>query len=391
MAARELKPGVYAVGVQDWDKKLFDDLIPLPEGTSYQSYVVKGSEKTALIDPVDAAFEGEFMANLTAAGVSKLDYVIANHAEQDHSGTLPAVLARFPEAKVVTNAKCAELLQSHVHIPADRVTVIADGATLDLGGRTLQFIFAPWVHWPETMFTHLREDKILFTCDFLGSHRATSDLFSTDEHATYLAAKRYYAEIMVPYRAKLGAYLDKIEALAPDMIAPSHGPVHNRPRFIIDAHREWIADKPKNVALVAYVSMHGSTKMLADRLVNSLIAAGVGVHRINLANMDLGDFSMALIDAATIVLGSSTILAGPHPNAISAAYLINGLRPKARFATFLNSYAWGGKTVDMLKAQMPLVKLEYLDPIQVKGMPTDADLKAVDALAATIAAKHATL
>lgn len=391
MAARELKPGVFSVGVLDWDRKLFDDLIPLPEGTSYQSYVVKGSEKMALIDAVDPAFEGEFMANLSAAGVTKLDYVIANHAEQDHSGCLPAVLARFPEAKVVTNAKCAEFLQTHLHVAADRFTTIADGATLDLGGRTLHFIFAPWVHWPETMFTHLREDKILFTCDFLGSHRATSDLFSTDEHATYIAAKRYYAEIMMPYRAKMGGYLDKIEALAPDMIAPSHGPIHNRPRFILDAHREWIADKPKNLALVAYVSMHGSTKMLADRLVDSLIAAGVGVHRINLSNMDLGDFAMALIDAATIVMGSSTVLAGPHPNAVAAAYLINALRPKARFASFLNSFAWGGKVVDMLKAQLSMVKVEYLDPIQVKGMPTEADLNAVDALAAAIAAKHATL
>jgi flavorubredoxin len=331
------------------------------------------------------------MANLTSAGVSKLDYVVANHAEQDHSGCLPAVLARFPEAKVVTNAKCAELLQIHLHIPADRFTTVADGATLDLGGRTLQFIFAPWVHWPETMFTHLREDKILFTCDFLGSHRATTDLFATDEHATYIAAKRYYAEIMAPYRAKLGAYLDKIEALAPDMIAPSHGAIHNRPRFIIDAHRDWIADKPKNLALVAYVSMHGSTKMLADRLVDSLIAAGVGVQRINLASMDLGEFAMALVDAATIVLGSSTVLTGPHPNAVSAAYLINALRPKARFATFLNSFAWGGKTIDILRAQMATVKVEYLDSMQVKGMPTEADLKAVDALAASIAAKHATL
>ena len=391
MAARELKPGVHAVGVLDWDKKLFDDLIPLPEGTSYQSYVVKGAEKTALIDAVDPAFESEFMANLSAAGVTKLDYLIANHAEQDHSGCLPAVLARFPEAKVVANAKCSEYLQCHLHIPSDRCTVVADGATLDLGGRTLQFVFAPWVHWPETMFTHLREDKILFTCDFLGSHRATTDLFATDEHATYLAAKRYYAEIMAPYRTKLGAYLDKVEALAPDMVAPSHGPIHNRPRFIIDAHREWIADKPKNLALVAYVSMHGSTKMLVDRLVNALMAAGVGVQRINLADMDLGDLAMGLVDAATLVLGSSTVLTGPHPAAVSATYLLNALRPKARFATFLNSYAWGGKTTDILKGMMNAVKAEYLDAVQVKGMPTEEDLKAVDRLAATIAAKHASL
>ena len=200
MAARNLQPGVQAVGVLDWDKPLFDDLIPLPEGTSYNAYLVKGRDKVALLDTVDRAFADELLANLAAAGVSKLDYVVSQHAEQDHSGSLPAVLARFPEAKVVTNQKCAELLKMHVHLPAEAGTLIKDGDTLDLGGRTLQFIFAPWVHWPETMFTHLREDKILFTCDFLGAHRATSDLFADDEAQAHLAAKRYYAEIMMPFR-----------------------------------------------------------------------------------------------------------------------------------------------------------------------------------------------
>jgi flavorubredoxin len=391
MAARSLQPGVQAVGVLDWDKPLFDDLIPLPEGTSYNAYLVKGRDKVALLDTVDRVFADELLANLAAAGVSKLDYVVSQHAEQDHSGSLPAVLARFPEAKVVTNQKCAELLKMHVHLPAEAVTLIKDGDTLDLGGRSLQFIFAPWVHWPETMFTHLREDKILFTCDFLGAHRATSDLFADDEAQAHLAAKRYYAEIMMPFRARLGGYIQKIETLGVEMIAPSHGPVYRRPQFILDAHKDWIADKPKNHAVVAYVSMHGSTKIMADRLVDRLIDRGVAVTRINLPHMDLGQMAMALVDAATIVIGTSTVLAGPHPAAASAAYVANMLRPKARFATVIGSLGWGGKTVETIKGLLGNLKVEFLDPVEIKGLPTEADLLAIDALAATIQEKHATL
>jgi len=391
MAARTLKPGVDAVGVLDWDKPLFDDLIPLPDGTSYNAYLIKGQDKVALLDTVDRAFCDELLANLAAAGVSRLDYVVAQHAEQDHSGSLPAVLARFPEAKVVTNQKCAELLKLHVHLPAEAVTLIKDGDILDLGGRTLQFIFAPWVHWPETMFTHLLQDKILFTCDFLGAHRATSDLFADDEPQAYPAAKRYYAEIMMPFRARMSGYIQKVESLGVDMIAPSHGPVYRRPQFILDAHKDWIADKPKNHAVVAYVSMHGSTKIMADRLVDRLIDRGVGVTRINLPFMDLGQMAMALVDAATLVIGTSTVLAGPHPAAASAAYVANMLRPKARFATVIGSLGWGGKTVETIKGLLGNLKVEFLDPVEVKGLPTEQDLQSIDKLAATIQEKHAAL
>ncbi len=391
MAARSLKPGVFAVGVLDWHKPRFDELIPLPDGTSYNAYLVKGQNKVALLDTAEPEFADELFANLAAAGVNKLDYVIAHHAEQDHSGCLSAVLARFPGVKLVTNQKCADLLKSHLHVPAEAMMLVNDGDTLDLGGKTLQFIFAPWVHWPETMFSHLREDKILFTCDFLGSHWATSDLFSDDERHTYNAAKRYYAEIMMPFRARLAGYIAKIEGLGVDMIAPSHGPVHRRPAFILDAHKDWIADKPKNLAIVAYVSMHGSTKVLVDRLVDQLIGRGVSVARINLPNMDLGQMAMALVDAATIVIGSSTVLTQPHPAAAYAAYVANLLRPKARFATVVGSLGWGGKNVETLKSLLGNLKAEFLPPVEVKGLPTEQDLKAIDALAESIAAKHAAL
>jgi len=184
------------MGSVDWDRRLFDSLIPLPDGTSYNAYLVKGSDKTALVDTVDPAMANELLYQLE--GVDKIDYIISNHAEQDHSGSIPHVLSKFPEAKIVTTTKAKGMLIELLRIPEESFITIEDGGLLSLGDKTLKFIYTPWVHWPETMVTYLQEDKVLFSCDFFGSHIATSNLYVTDEGRVYEAAKRYYAEIMMP-------------------------------------------------------------------------------------------------------------------------------------------------------------------------------------------------
>ena len=196
----EIKPNVYSVGAIDWDRRLFDELIPLPDGTSYNAYLIKGSEKTALLDTVDPKKTHVLLDNLVRTGIERIDYVVAHHAEQDHSGSIPDVLLLYPDAKVVTNAKCKAMLMDLLRIDDDKFIVVEDGQELSLGDKTLQFVFIPWVHWPETMGTYLAEDKILFPCDFFGSHLATSSLFVEDEPMVYECAKRYYAEIMMPFR-----------------------------------------------------------------------------------------------------------------------------------------------------------------------------------------------
>ena len=166
---RPITTNVYAVGAIDWDARLFDSLIPLPDGTSYNAYLLKGSEKTALIDTADPAMTDVLLRNLEKAGVRTLDYVVAQHAEQDHSGSLPAVLARFPTAQLVTNPKCKTMLMDLMPLAENRFLTVDDGRELSLGDKTLRFIYLPWVHWPETMGTYLPEDKILFPCDFFRS------------------------------------------------------------------------------------------------------------------------------------------------------------------------------------------------------------------------------
>ncbi|MDD3856886.1 MAG: FprA family A-type flavoprotein [Methanoculleus sp.] len=388
MTPREIVPGVFAVGAIDWDRRIFDELIPTPDGTSYNSYLIRGSEKTALIDTVDPSKFADLTANLDRLGVDKIDYIIANHAEQDHSGSIPAMLGRYPGAKVVTNQKCRDFLVDLLQIPGDQVHVVGDGDTLALGDRTLEFIFAPWVHWPETMLTYLPEDRILFSCDLFGSHYATSTLYVPDEAVIYESAKRYYAEIMMPFRSSIKAHLAKLEPREIAVIAPSHGPVYDRPAFIMDAYRDWTGDDVRNVVVLPFVSMHGSTQAMVDHFTTALIQRGVQVHPFNLTKTDIGELAKALVDAATVVIGTPTLIFGPHPQVVYAAYLANLLRPKTRYASVIGSYGWGGKTVDTLAGMLDRLKVELIEPVYIKGYPREADFAALDRLADDILKKH---
>jgi len=390
MTLKEIKSGVFWAGIIDWDRRLFDELIPLPEGTSYNSYLIKGTEKTALIDTSDAEKADEFIKNLRDNGVKNIDYVVSNHAEQDHSGALPAVLDAYPEARIATNPKCKDMLKDLLLIPEEKFITVNEMEALSLGNRTLEFIIAPWVHWPETMFTYLREDKILFPCDFLGSHLATSNLFAKDE-LVYRAAKRYYAEIMMPFRTSIKKHLDRIGQLNIDIIAPSHGPVYDKPGFILDAYRDWVSDEVRNEVVLAYVSMHGSTLAMVNYFINSLVEKGITVKPFNLTKTDIGELAMALVDAATIVIASPTVLAGPHPAAVYTAYLVNALRPKTRFASVIGSYGWGGKMLEIITGILSNIKIELIEPVIIKGFPRDENFKALENLAGSIAEKHSSL
>jgi flavorubredoxin len=391
MEARPVVENVQWVGAIDWDRRLFDELIPLPDGTSYNAYLVRGAQKTALIDAVDPPFAGILLERLAQAGVSRIDYVVSHHAEQDHSGAIPRILAEFPEAKVLATAKCTAMLADLLEIPNDRMQAVADGDRIDLGGLTLEFIHFPWVHWPETMLTWLPERKVLFTCDLFGSHLATSELFVGDDQAVLAGAKRYYAEIMMPFRSFIQKHLDRVTGLDPAFIAPSHGPIHGRPGLILDAYREWVTAPPRNLVVVPYISMHESTRRMVEHFVEACARRGVRAEQFNLADPDIGKLAMLLVDAASIVIGTPTVLVGPHPKVAYAAILANLIRPKARFLSIIGSYGWGGKVVEQLAGMVPNLKVEILPPVLCKGLPKAADFEALDGLAAALAERHAAL
>lgn len=388
MKFQEIKNGIYYCGLNDCDRRIFDELIPLEHGTSYNSYLVKGSEKTAIIDTMYPPKTKEYLKRLADNQVGKVDYIVANHGEQDHSGSIPALLGKYPNAMVVTNPKVAENIKSMLHVPDEKIKVIADGEELSLGDKTLKFIFAPGVHWPDTMFTYIKEDNVICTCDFLGAHYTFSDVFATESKELENSAKRYYAEIMMPFRMMCKRYTQMIKDMKVDMILPSHGPVYTRPDYILDLYTKWTADTPENLVALPYVSMYESTKDMVDYLAQKLEEKGIKTFKFDIVDDDLGDLAMALVDAATIVMGTSMVLAGPHPMAVNVAYLASVLRPKAKFASLIGSYGWGGNLFGLIADLLKPLKLDLIEPLQVKGKPTEEDCKKLDEMAQTIYEKH---
>jgi flavorubredoxin len=270
---RKIKDDIYSVGVIDWHRKLFDELISLPDGTSYNSYFIQGQEKNAIIDTVEPDFDQDFLDNLEQAGVEKVDYIISNHAEQDHSGTIPVLLEKYPEAEVLCSAKAKSMLLDLLELKEEQIRVVEDGETLELGGKTLEFIDTPWVHWPETMSTYLQEENILFPCD----------------------------------RMKVCSQTSR-------------------------------------------------------------------------ACPEEGQLAISLVDASTVVFGSPTVLTGPHPAAVYAAYVANILKPKTRYASIIGSYGWAGRMTDKLLDLMPNLKVELYDPVVAKGHGSDEDYQEIDRL-----------
>ena len=388
MVIRKISEKIIGIGAIDWDRRIFDELVPTPEGTSYNSYLVKGSEKTVLIDTVDPSFEEDLITNLIKSGCDKIDAIITHHAEQDHSGSLPLLLELFPGATIYCTEKCSSLLQILLDISSERIHTIKDGETYDLGGLSLEFIESPWVHWPETMMSYCPEEKILFSCDLFGSHYATSSIFMSDPSRTEILAKRYYAEIMMPFRNSIRKYMERISSKDINIIAPSHGPLYQPSSWILNLYKDWVSDEVKNCVLIPYVSMHHSTERMVRTLTEMIIERGIEVKPIKLSGYDVGLLAMEMVDAATIIFATPTVLFGPHPEMVSAAYLTNLIKPKTRYYSVIGSQGWGGKTVDTLKTLIPHLNAELLNPVYITGAPNEKTRQDLDKLANLIAEKH---
>lgn len=387
MKFKEIKNNVFYCGLNDCERKIFDELIPLEQGTSYNSYLVKGSEKIALIDTMYPPKTDEYIKNLDENGITHVDYIIANHGEQDHTGALPRLLEKYPEAMIVTNQFCKNNLMEMLLIPEDRIQVIKNNEELSLGDKTLRFLLAPGVHWPDTMFTYIVEDNLLCTCDFLGAHYTFNDIFANDSVELMHSAKRYYAEIMMPFRKMCQKYTKQVKEINPEMVLPSHGPIYKNPKFILDLYEDWSSDEAKNLVLIPYVSMYGSVEEMVNYLSDKLNAAGIETIKHDVVTGDLGDLAMALVDAKAIILGGSMVLAAPHPAIANAAYLANLLNPKAQYATIIGSYGWGGNLIDKLAEMVSNLKVEIIEPILVKGKAKPDTYQKLDQMAETIISK----
>lgn len=354
------------------NRRLFDALIPLPYGTSYNAYLIVGSKKTALIDTVNPGFEKELLEKISEhIDPAKIDYVIMNHAEPDHANAAKDVLAVAKNAKLVASAKGKEAAMMYFDIRVERIMVVDESSEIGLGGKTLKFVDAPWLHWPETIFTYVEEDKILFPCDFFGSHLAVGEFYA-DEYGnenTLDMAKLYFAEIMMPFRKPGQIAVEKVKKLEPKMIAPSHGLIWREPKVILDEYAKWTSEKFQKKVMIAYVSMWGSTEKMVLALRDALVKRGVTVEVFDLPNTEIGHIAKELVDTPVVVVGAPTVLGGVHPVAAYATMLVKTLRAPTKYAAVLTSYGWSGGAVKALQGILEGTKIEVLGVVEVKGPP----------------------
>jgi len=380
-SAQQIAPNVFWVGAEDWNRRIFDGLIPLPYGTSYNSYLING-EKVVLVDTVQKTFqEGMLQRISTVVNPESIDYVVMNHAEPDHAGSIPRVLEIAKNAKLIVTKMGAEMARIFHGVPAERVMIVKDSDMLDLGGKTLRFIEAPWLHWPETMFTYTEQDGILFSCDFFGAHIASSKKFEDEVGMGMVLseARRYYAEIMMPFQLPIGRALDKVKQLHVKMIAPSHGPVHRDPKLILDAYENWTRGSLKQKAVVIYVTMWGSSETLEKAVVESLTTEGIETVPYNLLFGDVSLIMSDLIDTSAILIGAPTVLNSAHPLAVMVTEIIRMLKPRAKLVAIFGSYGWGGGAAKTLTERFKQSGFEVLETLEVRGPPTTGDLqKAAD-------------
>lgn len=380
----EISKDIYWVGVKDWARKLFDALVPLPQGTSYNAYLICGGDKNALIDTVQWNFGEQLEKKIKSIiELSSLDYLVMNHAEPDHAGSIPLILSRS-NAILITSEKGSKFAQLYYKVPIDRIKVVKDGEEISLGNKTLRFIDAPMLHWPETMFTYTIEDKILFPCDFFGAHTAYG-LYDSDNDELLSHAKRYFGEIMMPYRTMGKRAMEKISNLIIEMIAPSHGCIYKNPEKIMQLYKGWNDGITKEKAIVIYVTMWGSTARMIEQAVNILMKEGVDTVVYDLSIADMGEIMKDLVDARAAVIGAPAFLGSIHPLALNACYIIKLFKPALQHALLVSSYGWGPVAIKQISEILFPLKINIVGSVEVNGPPEQEDISKVKDYATKLA------
>ncbi|MFQ5862462.1 MAG: FprA family A-type flavoprotein [Candidatus Brocadiales bacterium] len=387
--AVELVPGVFWVGVIDRERTLFDSFVSLPYGTTYNAYLVVGKDKVALVDTVGSEF-GDVLVKKVSDLVKPedIDYVVMNHAEPDHGGSIPKLLSIAKEARLVATQKGVGMAKLFYDVPEERTQTVGDGTRINLGGKTLRFIDAPWLHWPETMFTYCEEDKVLFSCDFFGAHMAADKMYEDEVGDIVLAeAKKYYAEIMMIFINPLRKALDKVGGLDIKIIGPSHGPVYRNPWRIIDAYEKWARGPLEPKAVVIYVSMYGSTAALEKAVVEGLKEEGIEVVAYNMVRSDISQMVIDLVDSSAIIFGSPSFYGGTHPRLASSVELIRSIKPRGRIVAAFGSYGWGGGAAKEIKTRLAPAGFDVIETLEIQGPPREEALGKARALGKTVAQK----
>lgn len=390
--AVRLAEGVHWVGALNPNLRIFDIIMRTERGTSYNAYLVQGREKTALIDGVKAGFSQEWLDRLkSVVALDRVDYLVGNHLEPDHSGAYLKALEHMPRARVVVSKNARTFLQELTNQELDPL-LVGTGDSLDLGGKTLQFLTAPFLHWPDSMFTYVPEDAILFSCDFFGAH-LSQEAFFDDQVGDYTRELQYYFDhIFRPFKEHVRNGLQLIEALPLSLIAPSHGPlVRTRISQIRRQYQEWAsrpAPVPEGSLLVFYVSAYGMTGQLAQALAEGAQAAGVRAALYDLVNTEIPAVLDDVEAADALAVGSCTINGDAVKPVWDLLSSLATLKLRGKWAAAFGSYGWSGEAVPMIEERMKALKFRLAAPgVRVKFTPKPEDLETARLLGRTLGEK----
>lgn len=385
----EISKGIYWLGVIDWNVRDFHGYSTY-QGSTYNSFLIM-DEKITLIDTVKKEFADELIASISQiVDPKKIDYVISNHTEMDHTGGLPRIMHRIGEDKPLYCSKMGQKNLSKHFSQKWNYQSVENGGELSLGKRTLTFMETRMLHWPDSMFTYVNEDKILFSSDGFGQHYAGVERFDDEiGEAIMPHAKKYFANILLPYAPLILKLVDKVKemGLAIDMICPDHGIIWRKdPEKIINSYVEWSLQKPRRKAVVIFDTMWHSTETMAETIVASLAEEGVNARPMSLRTCHRSDIITEVIDAGAIAVGSPTLNNGLFPTVSDFLTYMKGLKPQNKVAAAFGSYGWSGEAVKLINSEFEQMKFDIIDPgVRINYVPDEQDMEACYELGKKIA------
>ncbi|MDD5088077.1 MAG: FprA family A-type flavoprotein [bacterium] len=364
---------VYWVGAIDWTLRDFHGYAT-GRGSTYNAYLIL-ADKITLIDTVKAGFEYEMLARIASVvEPEKISYIISDHAEMDHTGALLTTMERVKPEAVFASAMGVKTLAGQFHGDSG-IRAVKDGERLSLGDLTLTFMETRMIHWPDSMFSYLPEEKLLFSQDGFGMHLASLERFADEipSHVIEYEAARYYANILLPFGTRIAKVLDKLEqsGILPEIIAPDHGPVWRKDiGWIVGKYREWIERRPKRKAVIVFDTMWGSTEKMARAISEGLREAGVSVSYLPLKTCDRADLATEILDAAALIAGSPTLNDGLFPTMADALTYLKGLKPSHLLGAIFGSHGWNGTGADEIRKYFDDMKIDLIaEPLKVNWVP----------------------
>ena len=384
----QIKEGIHWIGALDPDLRLFDILFVTEKGTTYNSYLVRG-EKTAVVDTSKGRCYDQFFANVTSlVAPEDVDYIICNHMEPDHSGALAAFLKEAKNAQVVVSRTGEHYVRNILNTDVAPLKM-GDGDVLDLGGKTLRFISAPFLHWPDTMFTYAVEDKVLFPCDVFGSHFCDERMYDDLLGDFSDQFEYYFRGIMGPFKDKVLQAIDKIRDLEIEVIAPSHGPLlRSDPWKVVEQYAEWstLPATAAKTALIFYACAHGNTKMMAEEIAKGAAIEGVEVQSFDLTETNPADVLDRIETAQAVIIGSPTVNGDSVKPVWDLLSSLATIRLRGKVGAAFGSYGWSGEAVGMIEDRLKSLKFKVPEPgVRFTLVPTAEELKSCQEFGARIA------